>query len=196
MNRWLGGIGLALVLGGCSMGVGKTQQRPAVYDLGPPAAALVRPAELPRLSWQLQGPAWLDAEEMRYRLAYADLERQHDYALASWAGSPLSLLRQRLRQLLGAGGGKCVLRLELDEFVQVFASAQLSSGDLQLRAELSDSKRRLLAEKSFRVSVPASSADARGGAQALAKASGELAVALLNWEKVVLQGEVLAACRD
>jgi cholesterol transport system auxiliary component len=107
---------------------------------------------------------------------------------------PAQLLRQRLRELLGqrrsvlAAGdalqpGTLVLRLELEEFSQLFDSTQSSHALLRVRATLgrSGSPARTLAQTSFVLQRPAASVDAAGGVQALGQATDALAVQLDAW---------------
>ena len=105
--------------------------------------------------------------------------------------TPPQLLTQRIKARLAqagvkvltstdVGSGAPMLRLELDDFAQNFSSATLSSGDLAVRASLFRNHR-LVDQRTFRRSSPAPSADAAGGARALADASDALAADLLAW---------------
>jgi cholesterol transport system auxiliary component len=73
---------------------------------------------------------------IEYRLAYSDPARPRDYTRARWAGPPAQLIQQRLIQQLGlmsSGQGKarCVLRIDIDAFNQVFDDPASSRGQLQ-----------------------------------------------------------------
>jgi cholesterol transport system auxiliary component len=115
---------------------------------------------------------------------------------------PAQLLRQRLREQLGqrrsvfapgdaVAPGTLALRLEIEEFSQLFASAQSSSSLLRVRATVSrsGSPAKLLAQTSFVVQRPAASADAAGGVQALAQASDALIQQLDAWLQQVAAAE-------
>ena len=104
------------------------------------------------------------------------------------------LLTQRLRAQLAAASDAGILnvgdsaradyalRIELDDFSQVFDSAEASRGVIVARASLINVARRtLLAQKTFTVTRPAPSANAEGGVRALAAASGELLDAVVAW---------------
>ena len=67
-----------------------------------------------------------------------------------------------------------VLRVELEEFSQLFESPNQSSGLLRVRATLGQAGtvgEKLLAQRSFVVTRPAASADAAGGVRALTAAA-------------------------
>ena len=168
------------------------------YDFGPlPAASTASstaaPASAPPaiVIADVSGPAMLDTQRMYYRLLYADAQQPRPYAYNAWSGTPLQLLTQRLKarvaqagvQVLSpsdAGAGMPVLRIEVDDFAQHFDSASHSSGHISLRASLFRGHH-LVDQRSFTRSSPANSADAGGGARALADATDALAVDLLVW---------------
>jgi cholesterol transport system auxiliary component len=77
-----------------------------------------------------------------------------------------------------------VLRVQLQEFSQVFDSEQASAAVLRVRAQLSDAGSHgetLVAQQQFTVRRPAATPDAAGGARALAEASAQLADELAAW---------------
>ncbi len=74
-----------------------------------------------------------------------------------------------------------LLRVELEEFSQVFDSPQASRGVAHARATLVRGGRALAAQKNFVVEKPAPGADAAGGAQALAAAADQLVGEILAW---------------
>jgi len=182
---------LALALAGCTLG---PPQRPpqALYDFGPPPAHnAARPAAnlaIPRVA----APDWLETPTLQYRLAYQDPLRYHGYAGSRWVASPAQLLTERLRQAAQASGRGTArdadvvktdytLRVELEEFSQVFDSPQASRAVARARASLVRGGRTLAAQKNFAVEKPAPGADAAGGAQALAAAADQLVAELLAW---------------
>lgn len=182
---------LALVLAGCAVG---PQQRPspALYDFGVPAAP-----NSPKLSASLAvarvtAPEWLESPTLQYRLAYQDPLRYQGYGESRWVSSPAQLLTERLRQAAqSAGRGTVrdtegvrtdyVLRVELEEFSQVFDSPQASRGVARARATLVREGRVLVAQKNFTAEKPAPGADAAGGARALAAAADQLVAEILAW---------------
>nr|WP_315491302.1 ABC-type transport auxiliary lipoprotein family protein [uncultured Rhodoferax sp.] len=175
--------------------------RATVYDFGPgpvATAASNRMAPLPTLVLaDTEASAALDSTAVLYRLAYSDAQQLRPYALARWSMTPAQLLRQRLHDQLGqrravlnaaqgvvADKPAMVLHLELDEFSQLFETAERSSGLVRLRATLGQGgqgSQRLVAQRSFIVQRPAASADAAGGVRALTEASDAVIAEIAQW---------------
>ena len=182
----------AAALAGCA----SKSPAPANYDFGPlpaaattAAAAAAKPAAL--VMADVSGPAALDSERMYYRLLYADAQQTRPYAYNHWSGTPLQLLTQRLKARVAQAGvkvlapsdaaaGAMLLRVEVEEFAQTFSSASQSQGSIRLRAS-AFRNHQLLDQRTFARSSPAASADAGGGARALAEASDALSADLLAW---------------
>jgi cholesterol transport system auxiliary component len=77
-----------------------------------------------------------------------------------------------------------VLRVELEEFSQIFTSEQGSTGVVRLRATLVEptpTGEQLLGQRLFVAQQAATSADAAGGTRALAEATQQAAQALAQW---------------
>ncbi len=178
----LAGVTAAALLSGC----GAIQIQPkavAAYDLGlserQALAAELTPAQI-----EVVTPPWLTASAMQYRLAWDQPERRRAFAESRWVALPADLLVLALDRALlaGNGSGRCRLRIELDEFVQVFDSAERSAVEIVVRAGMltarSDSP---FARREFRVTEPAPSADALGGVAAYRAAVGRLAGELADW---------------
>jgi cholesterol transport system auxiliary component len=185
---------------------GSPAQRVAVYDFGPGATvpqASDRMAPLPALLlMDVEAASALDGTAVLYRLGYADAQQLRPYAQARWSMPPAQLLRQRLRELLGqrrsvlspvdaVAPGTMALRLELEEFSQLFDSTQSSAGLVRVRATVSrfGSPPKPLAQTSFVVQRPSTSADAKGGVQALAQASDVLVLQVDQWLQQVASAE-------
>ncbi len=189
-------LALSLALAGC---VG----RPVADDVAeyalPTAAAGLSPL---LRSVEVGAASWLSSKDMAYRLAYGDAERRSAYGSSRWLASPAEMLERFLgRSLTGEGGaqggtvsGQCRLRLDLDEFQQVFDSPQVSRGILAGRVSLLAQTGRPLARHSFSLSRPAPSPDARGGIAALGLATGDLSRSLLQWLDG-LPPDTVQACR-
>ncbi|KQV85316.1 ABC transporter [Massilia sp. Root351] len=199
-------VALAFLASGCATkNAGNT-----VYDFGPlPAAAGAAPAPVPAAAIpalvvaDVNGPASLDSNRMYYRLLYADAQQARPYAQNAWSVTPLQLLTQRLRARLAQAGvkvlattdaavGMPVLRLEADDFSQNFASLTSSSGQVSLRASLFRNHK-LVDQKTFTRSTEAPSADAAGGARALAASSDAIAADILAWLAALPQPSAQAA---
>lgn len=186
---------LALAAGAALGGCAGAPPVTTLYDFGPPPAAApapAAPAPLPALVVaDATGPAWLDSQRMHYRLLYADAQQSRPYAHNRWNSPPLQLLSARLKSRIAQSGVKVLstsdaaagvglLRVEVDDFSQNFDSQSASSGLLTLRASLFRGHR-LVDQRSFTRTSAAASADAPGGARALAAAADAVAADILAW---------------
>lgn len=186
----------ALIAGGCANPLAGSADI-AAYDFGASGQPGGTRLRQPLLVYDVNAPAWMDVPSIHYRLAYRDASRPQIYAGSRWVMSPAALLTSRLRQrLAGAGAGVIVptdglraaaaLRVELDEFTQVFDAPDRSRAVVRLRASLVGA-RALIAQKTFNVDKAAASPDAAGGVRALAGASDELLDQLVGWVAVSLK---------
>lgn len=177
-----------LLLAGCA-----TPSAPkTLFDLGPLPATGSVAGTLPALSVAtVTSSPFLDNPRMMYRLAYANGQQTQQFANSNWTMTPPQLLEQRLKARLGQANSSVLaaadgalnvplLRLEVDDFAQVFTTPTASMGQVTLRVAVYRS-RLLVAQKSFTQQRPAPSADAAGGAQALAAASDGLITDVLGW---------------
>ncbi|MGI4845987.1 MAG: ABC-type transport auxiliary lipoprotein family protein [Janthinobacterium lividum] len=184
----------SLLLAGCASN--KTQET-MTYDFGPvaplqAAAPAAAAANLPALVvMDFTGPSALENERMFYRLVYADALQARTYAHSRWANEPLQMLTQRVKARLAQSGMKVLsatdastgvplLRVEVDDFVHAFSGVNQSEGQITLRASLFNDHR-LLDQRSFSRTTPAPSADAPGGARALAASTDAVASDILAW---------------
>ncbi|MFC6411496.1 ABC-type transport auxiliary lipoprotein family protein [Massilia varians] len=189
----------SLLLAGCASN--KIQEN-MTYDFGPAvvtAAAPLQgaaPASAPPniaalVVMDFTGPSALENERMFYRLAYADALQARTYAHARWANEPLQMLTQRVKARLAQSGMKVLsatdastgvplLRVEVDDFVHAFSGVSQSEGQITLRASLFNDHR-LLDQRTFTRTTPAPSADAPGGARALAASTDAVASDILAW---------------
>lgn len=205
MRRW-GLAVLAAALAGCSALPDKPVQQ-SMYDFGVEAAAppATAPASVPArpalVLPEVEVTGVLETTALLYRLGYDNPNELRPYAYARWSAPPGQLLRQRLRDVLGrerpvldasaaaalarrGGTPPPVLRVELEEFTQLFESPTASQGVLRVRCTLLENTaggERLVAQRSFRVQRPATSADASGGVRALAEASSAAAQDIAAW---------------
>lgn len=161
----------------------------AYFDLG--SAAQAKPMALKGAfalrSVDVQAPSWLATSSMQYRLAYADGSRRQAYGESRWAAPPAELVEAYLRRTTasdGAGAGlpACRLRVDLDEFIQVFDGVTASRSVVEVRIALmslrGDSP---LARRTLSLSKAARTPDARGGVEAFAALSGELSREVEVW---------------
>jgi cholesterol transport system auxiliary component len=185
-----------------------------VYDFGPGERQTLpntRMANLPTLVLaDINASVALDSTAMLYRLSYADSQQLKPYALARWSMPPAQLIRQRLREHLGqrrsilnpgdlliatparvAASAPQVkptstitLRLELDEFSQLFDAPDKSTGLLRLNATLTQRTSgidSLLGQRRFVVQQTAPTPDASGGVRALTAATEQAMLELDIW---------------
>ena len=174
---------LSLTLTACGIGP-KPKEPVGAYDFGLPGAA---PAVAVKGLQQVQvsAPVWMDGPALYYRLGYANAARPAPYAQTRWVAAPSHLIEARLRERAVAGGvllgsSGPLLRVEIDEFTQVFDQEKSSRALLRARASLSVNKD-VTAQRAFLIEVPAASADGAGGAAALAQAANRLVDQVLAW---------------
>jgi cholesterol transport system auxiliary component len=189
--RALAVLAAAATLGACA---GTSNVPPGEYDFGIGGATLEEPPRLRReiTVAEATAPAWLDSPAILYRLAYRDAAQPRAYAESRWVAPPAALFTVQLRQRLAAttrsgvlapGDGvrtTTMLRVELQEFSQVFDAPERSRAVVRVHAVLV-SGGRLLAQTSFSVDRPAPSPDAPGGARALALAADAAIDRLIGW---------------
>ena len=194
------------VLAGCSV-LPAPPQRAEVYDFGPGQMAVAptdRRAPLPAIALAEVGSTGGMPEgssALLYRLSYSNAQQLRPYTQARWSLPPAQLVQQALRDRLGqrravllgedgiaqqlkGGALPTVVRVELEEFSQVFTAPAASVGLVRLRVSLAESStagERLLAQRMFVVQQPAATSDAAGGAHALAQATAQAADELAQW---------------
>lgn len=198
--RLLWGLLLAACVAGCAF-VDKPT-RPMMYDFGPgrlgnPATSAADSLGILALA-DVEVASALDNTAVVYRLIYTDAQQLLPYAQARWSMAPAQLVRQRLREVLGQhrtvlspGDGNVtgpkpahVLRVELEEFSQLFDAPGRSFGLVRLRATLVQGLPggdRLLGQRSFVVQRPAPSPDAAGGVHALTVATNTAVEEIEQW---------------
>ena len=178
---------LAAALVGACGSLPKSAPPITIYDFGLPAARLAADGQWSRLALEVKSPPWFDSLNIDYRLAYEDPLKPREYAGSRWAGTPGALLALRLRQQIGtvsAAGNTasdCLLRVELQEFSQIFDAPQQSRGVVQGGVSLIDGMRQVIAERQMTIERQAASADAHGGVGALVAASTEFGQQLADW---------------
>ncbi len=173
---------LVLALGACS-GLALRPAPMAVYDLGITSGQSL-PPELAPAQLILSTAPWLSPTAMQYRLSWLDPDRRRTYAESRWVSAPADMLGLALDRglMVGAGGQPCRLRVELDEFVQVFDSSTQSHVEVIVRVALLPARSQLpVARAEFRIEEAAPSADAAGGVSAHRSAAGRLVHEISTW---------------
>ncbi len=178
----------------------------ARYDFGLPApvstAAAPAATGTPLVLGKVKATGVIDASTaIVYRLAYANDHELHPYTRARWSTPSAQLIQQRVRdtlsqrravlldddgatQALVPSALPAMLRLEVDEFSQVFDSASTSRGVLRMRAtltELTPRGEKWLGQQVIDVSEPAASPDVAGGSAAMAAAATKAAQQIDQW---------------
>jgi cholesterol transport system auxiliary component len=192
-------IVLAAAAGFLLTGCASQKSEPTTqFDLGPamPAQAPQAPAAaaLPLgaiVVTDATGSSALDSERMFYRLSYADPLQARTYANSRWTASPLQMLTQRMKTRIAQSGAKvlsetdassgvAILRIDVDEFIHNFRGVAQSEGQVALRASVFQGHA-LVDQRSFARTTAAGSADAAGGARALAASTDAAAADIVAW---------------
>lgn len=196
------------LLAGCSGFIDKPQ-RPVLFDMGPVAPLSVpnsQPdAKVPLVLPDIEASGALDGTPLLYRLAYSDDHQLRAYAQSRWSAPAPQLVRQRLREQIGrerpvlsldesaaldrrGAAPVFLLRLELEEFAQVFDAPDRSRGVLRLRATLlspTSSGEQLLGQRTIAKEGAAPTPDASGGVRALSVATDAAAAEIADWLRQV-----------
>lgn len=143
---------------------------------------------------EAKSPVWLNNNAIQYRLAYRDPTQSYTYANSRWAAAPATLLTHHIRNSIATTTNNKVLstsdsvradfilRLELEEFSQIFDAIDNSHVLIKLRVSLINRSSRLLkAQHSFNVKLAAPTANAAGAVQALTESSDRLTGDLITW---------------
>lgn len=199
-------ICLGLLLTGCSALPDKPV-RATMYDFGPgdltqpPSTRQAPLASLAIDEVNTSGGA-IDNMGVLYRLNYSDSQLVRPYSQARWTMPPAQLVHQRLREKLGQhravfnagesaslnhsdnGALPRLLRLDLEEFSQIFTAPDTSLGLIRLRATLLDitpAGEKLVSQRNVIVQRPAPTSDAPGGVRALTAATDAAIEEIDQW---------------
>ncbi len=191
-------LSLMPLLQGCA---GATQATRLQYDFGALPDVLQHQQPLSPLATSapafsisvadVSAPLVLDSTAMWYRLAYDNEQQLRAYAQHRWSMSPAQLLTYRLKSRMAAAGGSVlavtdgvadlpVLKIDLDEFSQIFSTPARSHAQITLRASVTK-RNKLLAQRYFTFNIDADSADAPAGAKAMQRSADASISAILVW---------------
>lgn len=191
---------IAALLAGCT-GLPKVAPAYAVHDFGGPDPVAARSPGVPLRGLEVVAAPWLASTAIQYRLAYAQPTRRQAYVESRWAAQPAQLVELALKRAVRTGGeagtsGACRLRVELDEFAQVFDEAAASRGVVEARAFLlAPRSDQIVASRGFSLARPAPSADALGGVAALRGGVRQMGVELSDWlEALGREGAARSRC--
>ena len=181
-------MSVVAVLTGCASGPPAAVSN-IRYDLGE-AAPLGNTMNMPPVKvLAVSASKNLDTNAFVYRLKYADAQRTGSYADSHWTMSPADLLTQRLRVALASRGPVLTgadpvraptLQVDLTDFEQVFDAPEKSHGEVSARVTLSQ-RGQVVGQRTFIARAPSYTADAAGGARALAAASDDLIAQMAAW---------------
>lgn len=185
-------LSVSILVAGCNI-LPAAKAPEASYDFGPPPVAAPATARIDKsvLVHDAQSPAWMEVSAMHYRVVQTSPAQPRSYANSRWVMPPAALFTARLKSRLAESSrgvyapvdglrADVALRLELEEFVQVFDNAGTSRGVVRVRATLG-AARESAVQKTFIVEQPAASPDADGGAKALIAASDEAIGQIVAW---------------
>ncbi|AZP11595.1 ABC transporter [Undibacterium parvum] len=148
------------------------------YDFGAlPISSLASNAKIAISLADVSAPATLDSNAMLYRLDYDNAQMLRPYAQHRWSMPPAQLMTQRIKARMATADATVVsvadgvsdlpiLKIDLDEFTQIFSSASQSHAQISLRATLVK-RNKLIAQRYFSLATKSDSADAPGGAKAM-----------------------------
>jgi cholesterol transport system auxiliary component len=187
-------IAAAGQLAGCASSKGAPN---TIYDFGPARASASAAATAPSglltslVVTDVTGSSAYDSERIYYRLNYSDPLQARSYANSRWSTTPLQMLTQRFKTRIAQTGAKvlsttdastgvAILRIDVDDFIHTFTGVAQSEGEVSVRASVFQG-RVLVDQKSFRRTSPAATADAAGGAAALAASTDAVAADIVAW---------------
>ena len=171
-------IVIVALMGACSGQAARLANGPR-FDFGPGEGAVQ--AAMGIAAVEVNAPMWLGDGGMQYRLLYAEPAQRREYLESRWVARPGELLEQALaRRLAAPAVGRCRLRVELSEFIQMFDSETRGRVVVAGRAVLYVGAE-AVAARSFLLDRPAPSPDAKGGVAAASTAVAALGDELAAW---------------
>lgn len=190
-----------LFLGAC-MTAGKRggERAMVIYDLGYREIGSEKTAPArPSTAVEVRAPLWFDSLGIHYRLNYDQAVRLREYGQARWAGPPAQMIQQRLvRDLgmvpVGQGRTNCVLRLDVEEFTQVFDTPASSRAVMQVRAQWLDRGRKQIAERRLQIEEADAGPNAQSGVAAQTRNVDRLSNLLQAWITEGQAPHATAAC--
>ena len=117
---------------------------------------------------------------MQYRLAYRNPAEIAAFAHSRWAAAPAELFRKQLLRAANEQAARCGLRVEIQEFTQVFTAKEASEARIELRAWLGTGPERAVS-RGISVVEPNAGPDAVSGAAAMARAANRAIADIGAW---------------
>lgn len=159
----------------------------AEFDFGPLDGREPHPLTFLIRNTEVVPAPWLASTGMQYRLLHNQPARRQYFVESRWAAQPAQMVEVAVKRFITSGESAlaatgCRLRIDLDEFSQVFSSDSASQGVIEARAYLlAPRSDQVIAMRHFGIARPAPSANAVGGVAALRDSVGELNQQLLDW---------------
>jgi ABC-type uncharacterized transport system auxiliary subunit len=190
-------VAAAILLVGCVT----SHPAPEQYDFGTFTARPATSALAAKLVIRdVTEPSWLRTRDIFYRLDYAAPSSPRRYSVSQWVGTPGELITLRLRDAVASanagytltaanGSGGYLLQATLEEFTQAFTEPAKSHCIVQLRVSLWKSSDQIIAQRLFRVEIPAQTPNASGAATCLASAVNVDVDEIVQWLSTAIQGE-------
>lgn len=134
-------------------------------------------------------PDWLESQAVFYRLAYAQDQEPRAYGQARWAAPPAQMVTARARVKLGQVVNRInwgnfderlLVKLELEDFSQVYDTPTTSHGQVVLRGILF-SNGQFVAQYSFSLARPVQGTNGLGTVRALLESTEVLLDDLALW---------------
>ena len=155
---------------------------------------------IPRV--EVHAPVWLNTPAMQYRLLYTAAEQRLSFVESRWVAPPAEMLELALKRRISFNEGRsvvdgCKLRVDLDEFIQVFDMPGSSRATVEVRATLFSSQDgKIMAQRRF-LQTPTAGVDARSGVAAFVVAVRSLGADIDAWLIRLAQDSPLTAehCR-
>ena len=143
---------------------------------------------------EITSPIWLNNQEIHYRLAYYDPAQLYFYANSRWAAAPAALLTRQISnhiqsntkfEVVSSVDGiqaEYTLHATLEDFSQIYESADTSHANIHLHVTLIERRTRTLqSQRNFIIQKTAPTANAAGAVHALIEASNELNHEITDW---------------
>ena len=118
---------------------------------------------------------------MHYRLSWRNAAEIAAFANSRWAASPAELFRKQLLRAANEQPAKCGLRVEIQEFTQVFTAKEASEARVELRAWVGTAPGRPVASRVWLVIEPNAGPDAVSGAAAMARSVNRMIGEIGGW---------------
>ena len=186
---------VCLLLAACSA-LPRPPDSKQYFDLGM-TETRIHPLSVGVRNIEVHAPSWLMYRVMQYRLDYQQPASRQLFRESQWMASPVEMLQRRLMAYLDVGSrdGNCILKLDLDEFIQTFSAPDQSETLIAMRGVFrSEKPAQALASRRFTIQQTAPTADARGGVAAYQAGALELEIQIAQWLEQIGTTDAARVC--